>query len=186
MIPGITRTRGNYRDYRDPFEDIRKYSYIQRERGARALEAERGRWSPSHPRRPLSPSASPSPSDRVSRDAERRVYRHSSERSGSCSSLSPAPAPAPAPFEKSPGDYKSEGPEREIEQAERASGTENKKRGRRKEKADREKGEKAKQRRGKVQSPSVPHSEADIEASLDLGSGKVKVSDVESQEKTEA
>uniref|UniRef100_A0A8C1YXQ6 Msx2-interacting protein n=1 Tax=Cyprinus carpio TaxID=7962 RepID=A0A8C1YXQ6_CYPCA len=68
-------------------------------------------------------------------------------------------------------------------EAERVSGAENKKRSRRKEKADREKGEKAKQRRGKVQSPGVPLSEADREASLDLGSGKVKVSDVESQEK---
>uniref|UniRef100_A0A673GJZ0 Msx2-interacting protein n=1 Tax=Sinocyclocheilus rhinocerous TaxID=307959 RepID=A0A673GJZ0_9TELE len=175
-----------YRDYRDPFEDIRKYSYIQRERERERerFEAERGRWSPSHQRRPPTPSASPSPSDRVSRDAERRVFRHSSERSGSCSSLSPPPAQFEK-SEKSPVDYKSEGLEREMEQAEaeRVSGAENKKRGRRREKADREKGEKAKQRRGKVQSPSVPHSEADREASLDLGSGKVKVSDVESQER---
>uniref|UniRef100_A0A9J7WUD6 Msx2-interacting protein n=1 Tax=Cyprinus carpio carpio TaxID=630221 RepID=A0A9J7WUD6_CYPCA len=173
-----------YRDYRDPFEDIRKYSYIQRERERERFEAERGRWSPSHQRRPLTPSTSPSPSDRVSRDAERRVYRHSSERSGSCSSLSPTPAQFEKP-EKLAVDYKSEGLEREMEQAEaeRVSGAENKKRSRRKEKADREKGEKAKQRRGKVQSPGVPLSEADREASLDLGSGKVKVSDVESQEK---
>ncbi|XP_050956579.1 LOW QUALITY PROTEIN: msx2-interacting protein [Labeo rohita] len=175
-----------YRDYRDPFEDIRKYSYIQRERERERerFEAERGRWSPSHPRRPITPSASPSPSDRVSRDAERRVYRHSSERSGSCSSLSPPPAQFEK-AEKSPVDYKSEGLERDMEQpeAERVSGAENKKRTRRKEKGDREKGEKAKQRRGKVQSPSVPHSETDRDASMDLGSGKVKVSDVESQER---
>ncbi|XP_067253310.1 msx2-interacting protein isoform X4 [Chanodichthys erythropterus] len=175
-----------YRDYRDPFEDIRKYSYIQRERERERerFEADRGRWSPSHQRRPLTPSASPSPSDRVSREAERRVYRHSSERSGSCSSLSPPP-PQFEKSEKSPVDYKSEGLEREMEQteAERASGAESKKRSRRKEKADREKGEKAKQRRGKVQSPTVPHSEAEREASLDLGSGKVKVSDLESQER---
>ncbi|KAK2906459.1 hypothetical protein Q8A67_005444 [Cirrhinus molitorella] len=175
-----------YREYRDPFEDIRKYSYIQRERERERerFEAERGRWSPSHPRRPLTPSASPSPSDRVSRDTERRVYRHSSERSGSCSSLSPPPAQFEK-SEKSPVEYKSEGLEREMEQAEaeRTSGTENKKRARRKEKADREKGDKAKQRRGKVQSPTVPHSEMDRDASLDLGSAKVKVSDVESQER---
>ncbi|XP_052394312.1 msx2-interacting protein isoform X2 [Carassius gibelio] len=170
-----------YRDYRDPFEDIRKYSYIQRERERERFEAERGRWSPSHQRRPLTPSASPSPSDRVSRDAERRVYRHSSERSGSCSSLSPPPAHLEK-SEKLAVDYKSEGLEREMEQveAERVSGAENKKRSRRKEKADREK---AKQRRGKVQSPGVPLSEADREAILDLGSGKVKVSDVEIQER---
>ncbi|KTG07134.1 hypothetical protein cypCar_00049006, partial [Cyprinus carpio] len=106
-----------YRDYRDPFEDIRKYSYIQRERERERFEAERGRWSPSHQRRPLTPSTSPSPSDRVSRDAERRVYRHSSERSGSCSSLSPTPAQFEKP-EKLAVDYKSEGLEREMEQAE--------------------------------------------------------------------
>lgn len=174
-----------YRDYRDPFEDIRKYSYIQRERERERerFEADRSRWSPSHQRRTISPSASPSPSDHVSREAERRVYRHSSERSGSCSSLSPPP-PQFDKSEKSPVDYKGEEPERELEQteAERVSGTDNKKRGRRKEKADREKGEKAKQRRGKVQSPIASHSEADREACPDL-SGKVKVSDVESQDR---
>ncbi|XP_057182369.1 msx2-interacting protein isoform X2 [Triplophysa rosa] len=177
-----------YRDYRDPFEDIRKYSYIQRERERERerFEADRSRWSPSHPRRTISPSASPSPSDRVSREAERRVYRHSSERSGSCSSLSPPPPP-PSQFdktEKSPVDFKGEEPEQELEQteAERVSATENKKRGRRKEKSDREKGERAKQRRGKVQSPSASHSEADREACPEL-SGKVKVSDVEREER---
>nr|XP_055073310.1 msx2-interacting protein isoform X1 [Misgurnus anguillicaudatus] len=180
-----------YRDYRDPFEDIRKYSYIQRERERERerFEADRGRWSPSHQRRTLTPSASPSPSERVSREAERRVYRHSSERSGSCSSLSPPPPPQPQPqFDKSgksPVDYKADELGRELEQteADRVSGAENKKRGRRKEKADREKGEKAKQRRGKAQSPSVPHSESDREPCPDLGSGKVKISDVETQER---
>ncbi|XP_067271207.1 msx2-interacting protein isoform X2 [Pseudorasbora parva] len=176
-----------YRDYRDPFEDIRKYSYIQRERERERerFEADRGRWSPSHPRRPLTPSASPSPSERVSREAERRVYRHSSERSGSCSSLSPPPPPQFEKSEKSPVDYKPEGLEREMEptEAERASAAENKKRARRKEKAEREKGEKAKQRRGKAQSPSAPHSDPDREATLDLASGKVKLSDVETQER---
>ncbi|XP_051980056.1 msx2-interacting protein-like isoform X1 [Xyrauchen texanus] len=175
-----------YRDYRDPFEDIRKYSYIQRERERERerFEADRSRWSPSHQRRPLTPSASPSPSDRVAREAERRVYRHSSERSGSCSSLSPPP-PQFEKSEKSPVDYKVEGLEPEVEQteAERLSGAENKKRSRRKDKSDREKGERAKQRRGKVQSPSVPHSEADREASLELGSEKAKVLDEECQER---
>ncbi|KAK3537012.1 hypothetical protein QTP86_033128 [Hemibagrus guttatus] len=174
-----------YRDYRDPFEqDIRKYSYIQRERERERerFEADRSRWSPSHQRRPITPSASPSPSDRVPREAERRVYRHSSERSGSCSSLSPT-----SQFEKtekSPVDYKTENLDREMDQAEadRVSGTEKSKRGRRKEKADREKGEKTKSRRGKVQSPSVPYSEADREASLDSNSGKIKGSDAESSE----
>ncbi|XP_058229691.1 msx2-interacting protein isoform X3 [Hemibagrus wyckioides] len=174
-----------YRDYRDPFEqDIRKYSYIQRERERERerFEADRSRWSPSHPRRPITPSASPSPSDRIPREAERRVYRHSSERSGSCSSLSPT-----SQFEKtekSPVDYKTENLDREMDQAEadRVSGAEKSKRGRRKEKADREKGEKTKSRRGKVQSPSIPYSEADREPSLDSNSGKIKGSDAESSE----
>ncbi|XP_017543364.2 msx2-interacting protein isoform X1 [Pygocentrus nattereri] len=176
-----------YRDYRDPFEqDIRKYSYIQRERERERerFEADRGRWSPSHQRRPITPSASPSPSDRVSREAERRVYRHSSERSGSCSSLSPAQPQFEKP-EKSPVDYKTESLEREVEQAEaeRVSGAEKNKRGRRKEKTDREKGEKAKSRRGKVPSPSIPRAEADREPSLDSNSGKIKVSDVDGLER---
>ncbi|TTV75065.1 Msx2-interacting protein [Bagarius yarrelli] len=174
-----------YRDYRDPFEqDIRKYSYIQRERERERerFEADRSRWSPSHPRRPITPSASPSPSDRVPREAERRVFRHSSERSGSCSSLSPTPQFEKS--EKSPVDYKTETLDREMEQSEsdRVTGTEKSKRGRRKEKADREKGEKTKSRRGKVQSPTVPYSEADREPSLDSSSGKIKGSDVESSE----
>ncbi|KAM9443656.1 msx2-interacting protein isoform 1-T1 [Clarias gariepinus] len=176
----------DYRDYRDPFEqDIRKYSYIQRERERERerFEADRSRWSPSHPRRPITPSASPSPSERVSREAERRVYRHSSERSGSCSSLSPTPQFEKS--EKSPVDYKTDSLDREVEQAEadRVSGTEKSKRGRRKEKADREKGEKTKSRRGKVQSPSVPYSEADREPSQDSNSGKAKGSDVEGSER---
>ncbi|KAF7693513.1 hypothetical protein HF521_008829 [Silurus meridionalis] len=161
-----------YRDYRDPFEqDIRKYSYIQRERERERerFEADRSRWSPSHPRRPITPTASPSPSERISREAERRVYRHSSERSGSCSSLSPTPQFEKA--EESPVDFKPESLDRES------------KRGRRKEKADREKGEKAKSRRGKVQSPSIPYTEADREPSLDSNSGKTKGSDVEGSER---
>lgn len=176
-----------YRDYRDPFEAITKYSYIQRERERERererFETDRGRWSPSHQRRALTPSASPSPSERVAREAERRVYRRSSERSGSCSSLSPPPAPFDKP-EKSPVEFKSEGLEREVEpsEGERVSGAE-KKRGRRKEKAEREKGEKTKQRRGRAQSPSIPLSEAEKEASLDLGSGKLKGSDVDSLER---
>lgn len=111
------------------------------------------------------------------------MYRHSSERSGSCSSLSPTPQFEKS--EKSPVDYKTESLDREIEQteADRVSGTEKSKRGRRKEKADREKGEKTKSRRGKVQSPSVPYSEADREPSLDSNSGKVKGSDVEGSER---
>ncbi|XP_078498657.1 msx2-interacting protein isoform X3 [Lissotriton helveticus] len=89
------------RDYRDPYEqDIREYSYRQRER-----ERERERFesdrdhekrplersqSPAHSRRPKSPVTSPSQSDtRLQSDPERRIYSRSSDRSESCSSLSP-------------------------------------------------------------------------------------------------
>ena len=177
-----------YRDYRDPFEqDMRKYTYIQRERERERerFEADRGRWSPSHQRRPITPSASPSPSERVPRETERRVYRHSSERSGSCSSLSPPPAPFEKP-EKSPVEYKTEGLEREIEpvEKERVAGAERSRRGRRKDKGDKEKGERGKSRRGKMPSPVVSHSETDKEASLDASSNKGKVSDTDVPEKS--
>ncbi|XP_028854114.1 msx2-interacting protein isoform X2 [Denticeps clupeoides] len=174
-----------YRDYRDPFEqDIRKYSYIQRERERERerFEADRSRWSPSHQRRPITPSASSSPSERVPREAERRVYRHSSERSGSCSSLSPPP---PAQFEKldkSPVDYKPEERDVEAVELERVGVAERGKRVRRKDKGDKEKGEKTKSRRAKVPSPATPHSETDKEATLDSLS-KVKVLDVDTTEK---
>ncbi|KAL2091580.1 hypothetical protein ACEWY4_013843 [Coilia grayii] len=177
-----------YRDYRDPFEqDMRKYTYIQRERERERerFEADRGRWSPSHQRRPITPSASPSPSDRVPRETERRVYRHSSERSGSCSSVSPPPAQFEKPG-KSPVDYKTEGVEREMEsvEMERVGGGERSRRGRRKDKADKEKGERGKSRRGKMPSPVVSHSETDKEASLDASSSKGKVSDTDGAEKS--
>lgn len=176
-----------YRDYRDPFEqDMRKYTYIQRERERERerFEADRGRWSPSHQRRPVTPSASPSPSDRVPRESERRVYRHSSERSGSCSSLSPPPPIFEKP-EKSPVEYKSEGLEREMEsvEMERVGGTERSRRGRRKDKGDKEKGERGKSRRGKMPSPVVSHPETDKEASLDANSNKGKASDTDGPEK---
>uniref|UniRef100_H3D001 Msx2-interacting protein n=1 Tax=Tetraodon nigroviridis TaxID=99883 RepID=H3D001_TETNG len=94
-----------YREYRaDPYEqDIRKYSYLQRERERERerFETDRGRdhgrrtiersQSPSHitSRRPASPTASPSLSERILSDSDRRICCRSSERSGSCSSISP-------------------------------------------------------------------------------------------------
>ncbi|KAM4702568.1 msx2-interacting protein [Rhinophrynus dorsalis] len=88
-----------YRDYRDPYEqDIREYSYRQRER--ERFETDRDRdherrqtersQSPAHSRRPQSPAGSPSQSERITNDPERRIYSRSSDRSGSCSSLSPS------------------------------------------------------------------------------------------------
>ncbi|CAB1315364.1 unnamed protein product [Coregonus sp. 'balchen'] len=179
-----------FRDYRDPFEqDIRKYTYIQRERERERerFEADRGMWSPSHPRRPITPSASPSPSERAPRDPERRVYSQSSERSGSCSSLSPPPRfdkTDKAPPLEHGASSKSERLEKDTHlvepERERGAGAEKSKRGRRKEKGDKEKGEKSKSRKGKVQSPSIPPSETELEPSLDGGSGRGKVSDQDS------
>ncbi|XP_040279285.1 msx2-interacting protein isoform X2 [Bufo bufo] len=90
-----------YRDYRDPYEqDIREYSYRrERERERERFETDRDAserrqversQSPTHSRRPQSPAASPSQSERIASDPERRIYSRSSDRSGSCSSVSPS------------------------------------------------------------------------------------------------
>ncbi|XP_069804839.1 msx2-interacting protein isoform X2 [Dendropsophus ebraccatus] len=91
-----------YRDYRDPYEqDIREYSYRrERERERERFETDRERdserrqiersQSPTHSRRPQSPAPSPSQSERITSDPERRIYSRSSDRSGSCSSVSPS------------------------------------------------------------------------------------------------
>ncbi|XP_069598767.1 msx2-interacting protein isoform X2 [Ranitomeya imitator] len=91
-----------YRDFRDPYEqDIREYSYRrERERERERFETDRERdserrqtersQSPTHSRRPQSPAASPSQSERITSDPERRIYSRSSDRSGSCSSVSPS------------------------------------------------------------------------------------------------
>lgn len=93
-----------YRDYnRDPYEqDIREYSYRQRERERERerFETDRERdgerrpversQSPARSRRPQSPAGSPSQSERITSDPERRIYSRSSDRSGSCSSVSPS------------------------------------------------------------------------------------------------
>ncbi|XP_066546635.1 msx2-interacting protein [Amia ocellicauda] len=159
-----------YREYRDPYEqDIRKYSYLQRERerererfetdrerdhGRRTIERSQ---SPGHPRRPTSPAASPAPSDRLPSDSERRMYSRSSERSGSCSSLSPPHYDKPD--KTRPERYlKSDKPEKERGFEERVDKD---KRPSRKDKAD--KGEKLKLRKVKAPSPSIPSSETDPE-----------------------
>uniref|UniRef100_A0AAV2LW78 RRM domain-containing protein n=1 Tax=Knipowitschia caucasica TaxID=637954 RepID=A0AAV2LW78_KNICA len=93
-----------FREYRaDPYEqDIRKYSYLQRERERERerFETDRGRdhnrrtiersQSPSHltSRRPATPTTTPPLLERVPTEADRHCCR-SSDRSGSCSSLSP-------------------------------------------------------------------------------------------------
>ncbi|XP_068097749.1 msx2-interacting protein isoform X2 [Hyperolius riggenbachi] len=92
-----------YRELRDPYEqDIREYSYRQRERERERerFETDRERdgerrtvdrsQSPAHSRRPQSPAGSPPPTERITSDPERRIYSRSSDRSGSCSSVSPS------------------------------------------------------------------------------------------------
>lgn len=174
----------DYRDYRDPFEqDIRKYTYIQRERERERerFEADRSRWSPSHPRRPITPTVSPSPSDRAPRDSERRVYSQSSERSGSVSSVSP---PHFDKSEKTPLEHptKSDKPEKNS-QPERIAGAEKTKRAKRKEKGDKEKTEKIKSRKAKGQSPSNPMPETELETGLDGGSARARGSEQDAHEK---
>ncbi|MEQ2202402.1 hypothetical protein XENOCAPTIV_028530 [Xenoophorus captivus] len=171
----------DYRDYRDPFEqDIRKYTYIQRERERERerFEADRSRWSPSHPRRAITPTISPSPSERATRDSERRVYSQSSERSGSVSSMSP---PHFDKSEKALLDHaaKSE----KSTQSDQVAGAEKPKRPKRKDKTDKEKAEKGKSRKAKGQSPAnqIPETEPDV--GFDGGSGRGRGSDQDVLEK---
>uniref|UniRef100_A0A673L4J5 Msx2-interacting protein n=1 Tax=Sinocyclocheilus rhinocerous TaxID=307959 RepID=A0A673L4J5_9TELE len=162
-----------YRDYRDPYEqDIRKYSYLQRERerererfetdrerdhGRRTIEHNQ---SPSHPRRPASPAASPSLSEHPPSDSEHHVYSRSSERSGSCSSLSPPRLEKPDKIclERHNRSDKSE-KDKSIFEAERGNGGEKDRHAGRKEKGDKDRTEKQKLRKLKLASPTVPSSE---------------------------
>ncbi|XP_028301659.1 msx2-interacting protein isoform X2 [Gouania willdenowi] len=171
----------DYRDYRDPFEqDIRKYTYIQREREKERerFEADRSRWSPSHSRRPITPTVSPSPSDRAPRDSERRVYSQSSERSGSVSSVSPTEFEK---SEKAPLEHATKSDKNS--QAERGQGAEKTKRVKRKEKGDKEKTDKVKSRKVKGESPLSQQAEGEIEASFDGGSGRCRGLDQDSLER---
>ncbi|XP_040889467.1 msx2-interacting protein isoform X2 [Toxotes jaculatrix] len=174
----------DYRDYRDPFEqDIRKYTYIQRERERERerFEADRSRWSPSHPRRPITPTVSPSPSERAPRDSERRVYSQSSERSGSVSSMSP---PHFEKSEKALLEHASKSDKSEKScQSDRVAGAEKTKRAKRKEKGDKDKAEKIKSRKAKGQSPSNALPETELETVFDGGSGRGRVSDQDAHER---
>lgn len=170
-----------YRDYRDPYEqDIRKYSYLQRERerererfetdrerdhGRRTIEHNQ---SPSHPRRPASPAASPSLSERPPSDSEHHVYSRSSERSGSCSSISPPrfEKPDKIRLERHNRSDKSE-KDKSVFEAERGNGGEKDRRAGRKEKGDKDRTEKQKLRKLKLASPTVPSSEPDVELDRD-------------------
>ncbi|XP_057219079.1 msx2-interacting protein isoform X1 [Triplophysa rosa] len=164
-----------YRDYRDPYEqDIRKYSYLQRERERERFETDHERdhgrrtiehnQSPSHPRRPASPAASLSLSERPPSDSEHLVYSRSSERSGSCTSLSPPrfEKPDKIRLERHNMSDKSE-KDKLLFEAERGNGGEKERRAGRKEKGDKDRTEKQKLRKLKLASPSVPSSETDFE-----------------------
>ncbi|XP_066492993.1 msx2-interacting protein isoform X2 [Tiliqua scincoides] len=172
-----------YRDYRgDPYEqDIREYSYRQRER--ERFESDRDRdherrpiersQSPAHSRRPQSPGASPSQSERLQSDSERRIYSRSSERSGSCSSLSP---PHYEKVDKSrPERYaKTEKPEKERAfEPERPDKDKRLARKEKPEKVEKEKVDRLK-RKPKVHSPSSQSSETDPENEQEPSPEKLK------------
>uniref|UniRef100_A0A8C7TST4 Msx2-interacting protein n=1 Tax=Oncorhynchus mykiss TaxID=8022 RepID=A0A8C7TST4_ONCMY len=182
-----------YRDHRDPYEqDIRKYSYLQRERERERFETDRERdhgrrtiehsQSPSHPNRPVSPTVSPSLSERLPSDSDRRICCRSSEQSGSCSSLSPPRFDKPD--KEHPDQYnKSDKPEKERSfEVERGIGGEKERRAGCKEKGEKEKGEKL--RKFKLLSPSIPSPKTDPELEREGSPGlRTKVSKFPPKEK---
>ncbi|XP_021486421.1 msx2-interacting protein isoform X2 [Meriones unguiculatus] len=160
-----------YREYRsDPYEqDIREYSYRQRER-----ERERERFdsdrdherrpiersqSPLHLRRPQSPGVSPAHSERLPSDSERRLYRRSSERSGSCSSVSP---PRYEKLEKARLERYTKSEKTDKERTFDPERVERERRIIRKEKVEKDKPDRQK-RKGKGHSPSSQSSETEQE-----------------------
>lgn len=167
-----------YREYRaDPYEqDIRKYSYLQRERERERerFETDRGRehgrrtiersQSPSHiaTRRPPSPTASPSLSERLPSDSDRRICCRSSDRSGSCSSVSP---PRFEKLEKSRSERynKTDKLEKDrVFEAERGSQVEKEKRAGHKDRGDKDKSEKHRlKQKLKVPSPIIQVCESE-------------------------
>ncbi|XP_072334413.1 msx2-interacting protein-like isoform X6 [Scyliorhinus torazame] len=205
-----------YRDYRDPYEqDIREYSYRQRER-----ERERERYesdrerdherrtcersqSPTHSRRAQSCSASPAQSERHqsdSMDSERRIYSRSSDRSGSCSSLSPPRYDkTEKPDKVRPDRYdKNEKekdrlfePERADKRTQRKDKVEKLERTKKFEKSEvekldkKEKIEKLKIRKVKPPSPSSLSSETDHEVDRDLNPDGLKSKIKQGKEKAE-
>ncbi|XP_037832801.1 msx2-interacting protein [Kryptolebias marmoratus] len=173
-----------YREYRaDPYEqDIRKYSYLQRERERERerFETDRGRdhgrrtversQSPSHisTRRPVSPTASPSLSERIPSDSDRRICCRSSERSGSCSSISP---PRFEKLEKARSERYNKTEKLEKDRGfeiERGNLVEKDKRTGRKDRGDKDKSEKQRLKKLKVTSPTIQTCETEPELERDL------------------
>ncbi|XP_035922934.2 msx2-interacting protein isoform X2 [Halichoerus grypus] len=184
-----------YRDYRnDPYEqDIREYSYRQRERERERerFESDRDRdherrpiersQSPVHLRRPQSPGASPSQSERLPSDSERRIYSRSSDRSGSCSSLSP---PRYDKLDKSRLERYTKNEKTDKERTFDPERVERERRLIRKEKVEKDKTEKQK-RKGKVHSPSSQSSETDQENEREQSPEKSRSSNKLSREKAD-
>ncbi|XP_077007285.1 msx2-interacting protein isoform X2 [Tamandua tetradactyla] len=184
-----------YRDYRnDPYEqDIREYSYRQRERERERerFESDRDRdherrpiersQSPVHLRRPQSPGASPSQSERLPSDSERRIYSRSSDRSGSCSSLSP---PRYDKLDKSRLERYTKNEKPDKERTFDPERGERERRLIRKEKVEKDKTDKQK-RKGKVLSPSSQSSETDQENEREPSPEKSRSSNKLSREKAD-
>uniref|UniRef100_A0A8D2CQQ5 Msx2-interacting protein n=1 Tax=Sciurus vulgaris TaxID=55149 RepID=A0A8D2CQQ5_SCIVU len=182
-----------YRDYRnDPYDqDIREYSYRQRERERERerFESERDRdherrpiersQSPVHLRRPQSPGASPSQAERLPSDSERRLYSRSSDRSGSCSSLSP---PRYDKVDKSRLERYAKNEKADKERTFDPERVERERRLIRKEKVEKDKTDKQK-RKGKVHSPSSQSSETDQENEREPSPEKPRSSNKLSREK---
>ncbi|XP_057553340.1 msx2-interacting protein isoform X3 [Hippopotamus amphibius kiboko] len=184
-----------YRDYRnDPYEqDIREYSYRQRERERERerFESDRDRdherrpiersQSPVHLRRPQSPGTSPSQSERLPSDSERRIYSRSSDRSGSCSSLSP---PRYDKLDKPRLERYTKNEKTDKERTFDPERLERERRLIRKEKVEKDKTDKQK-RKGKVHSPSSQSSETDQENEREQSPEKSRSSNKLSREKAD-
>ncbi|XP_077369730.1 msx2-interacting protein [Festucalex cinctus] len=173
----------DYREYRaDPYEqDIRKYSYLQRERERERerFETDRGRdhgrrtiersQSPTlvASRRPPTPIASPSISERIPSDSDRRICCPSSERSGSCSSVSP---PRLDKLDKSRTERynKINKFEKGIGEVEKVHLVEKEKRVGRIDRGDKDKSERQRLKKLKVSSPIIQTCDAEPEPDRDI------------------
>lgn len=152
----------------------------ERERERERFETDRGRdhgrrtiersQSPSHlaSRRPASPTASPSLSERIPSDSDRRICCRSSERSGSCSSISP---PRFEKIEKARSERynKTDKLEKDrIFELERGSLVEKEKRTGRKDRGDKDKSEKQRLKKLKVTSPIIQPCQTESELEKDV------------------
>lgn len=152
----------------------------ERERERERFETDRGRdhgrrtiersQSPSHitTRRPASPTASPSLSERIPSDSDRRICCRSSERSGSCSSISP---PRFEKLEKARSERynKSEKLEKDrVFEIESGTVVEKEKRMGRKDRGDKDKSEKQRLKKLKIASPIIQACETEPELERDV------------------